>query len=407
MIQKFKLFLLTFVHFLTDCYSSLLSPLLPVLIIKLDLSLTMAGALGAVALLTSSLFQPMMGILGDRMKKRYFIIVGPLFAAIFMSSVGLAPNFNILVVLVLLGGFGTASFHPQSVSMAGDVSGKRRGLGVSLFIGGGTLGLAVSPLVSTWYVDRFGIESLIWLAVPTVFAVILMARSLPITNPSPRIVTVAQLFEQFRPHLSAMIILTVVVIIRTLAGIGFTMFLPVLMAERGYSLLSGGAILTMFSSAGVLGGLLGGVISDRIGRARVIWITVLLTTPFLYGFLHTEGWLMYCMLFAGGFMVLASNSVAIAMAQELFPENAGTASSFPMGFSWGVAGGMMVLVGNSADRIGVESTLEILAFVPILGALLALKLPKDHRRLVSASVGQPESPELIGNAGDSEAASKS
>ena len=106
-------------------------------------------------------------------------------------------------------------------------------------------------------------------------------------------------------------------------------------------------------------------------------------------------------------MVLASNSVAIAMAQELFPENAGTASSFPMGFSWGVAGGMMVLVGNSADRIGVESTLEILAFVPILGALLALKLPKDHRRLVSASVGQPESPELIGNAGDSEAASKS
>ena len=85
-------------------------------------------------------------------------------------------------------------------------------------------------------------------------------------------------------------------------------------------------------------------------------------------------------------MVLASNSVAIAMAQELFPENTGTASAFPMGFSWGIAGGMMILVGNMADRIGVESTLEFLAFLPILGALLALKLPKDHREIkVTAS----------------------
>ncbi|MEE2709365.1 MAG: MFS transporter [Gemmatimonadota bacterium] len=385
MIQKFKLFLLTFVHFLTDCYSSLLSPLLPVLILKLDLSLTMAGTLGAVALLTSSLFQPMMGILGDRMKKRYFIIAGPLFAAVFMSSIGLAPNFGILVLLVLLGGFGTASFHPQSVSMAGDVSGERRGFGVSLFIGGGTLGLAVTPLVSTWYVDRFGLENLVWLAIPTVVAVILMARSLPINNDSQKVVSLSQLMEQFRPHLNAMILLTVVVVIRTMAGIGFTMFLPVLMAERGMSLISGGIVLTMFTGAGVIGGFIGGLISDRLGRGRVIWATVLLTTPFLYGFLHTEGILMYTLLFIGGFMVLASNSVAIAMAQELFPENAGTASSFPMGFSWGVAGGMMILVGSTADRIGVESTLEILALLPILGALLALKLPKDYRKIELAA----------------------
>ncbi len=386
MIQKFKLFLLTFVHFLTDFYSSLLSPLLPVLILKLDLSLTMAGTLGAVALLTSSLFQPMMGILGDRMKKRYFIIVGPLFAAIFMSSIGLAPNFSILVFLVLLGGFGTASFHPQSVSMAGDVSGERRGFGVSLFIGGGTLGLAVSPLVSTWYVDRFGLENLVWLAIPAVVGVVLMSRSLPINNDSQKIVSLSQLMEQFRPHLNAMILLTVVVVIRTMAGIGFTMFLPVLMAKRGMSLITGGIVLTMFTAAGVIGGFIGGLVSDRLGRARVIWTTVLLTTPFLYGFLHTDGILMYTFLFIGGFMVLASNSVAIAMAQELFPENTGTASAFPMGFSWGIAGGMMILVGNMADRIGVESTLEFLAFLPILGALLALKLPKDHREIkVTAS----------------------
>ena len=378
MIQRTKLFLLTFVHLLTDFYSSLLAPLLPLLVTRLSLSLTQAGLLASVSLLTSSLFQPLMGIMGDRMHKRYFIIIGPLFAAIFMSSLGLASSFGFLLLFILLGGFGTASFHPQSVSMAGDVSGNRRGLGVSLFIGGGTLGLGLSPLTSTWYVDRYGIENLIWLSVPTIIAVILLARAIPIKNTSRIVVTLAELKESFRPHMSALIVLTVVVIIRTMAGIGFTTFLPLMIKERGLSLIAGGMILTMFNTAGVFGGLAGGIISDRIGRARTIWISILLSTPFLYEFLHTTGTMMYILLAIGGFFLMASNSVAIAMAQELFPDNAGTASSFPMGVSWGVAGGTMILVGNTADRIGVENTLEILAFFPIAAALLALKLPKDN-----------------------------
>lgn len=375
MIQCAKLFLLTLVHFLTDFYSSLLPPLLPLVILKLNLSLTLAGVLASMSALTSSLIQPLMGVVGDRMDKRYFILIGPLFAAVFMSSVGLAPNFGLLLVFIVLGGFGTASFHPQAVSMAGDVSGHRRGLGVSLFIGGGTFGLAASPLAITYFVDRYGIENLVWMAVPAVVAVLLMARSVPIHNATRRMIRLADLKKSFQPNLNAMILLTVVVVIRTLSGLGFATFLPLLMQERGLSLIAGGVALTLFQVAGVLGGLIGGAVSDRFGRARVIWITILLSAPFLYAFLHTGGALMYAMLFLGGFMVLASNSVAVAMAQELVPDNAGTASSFPMGFSWGVAGGALILVGNTADRIGVAQTLELLAFVPVIAALLAWKLP--------------------------------
>ena len=101
-----------------------------------------------------------MGILGDRMEKRHFIIIGPLFAAVFMSAVGLAPTYGLLLICIVIGGFGTASFHPQSVSMAGDVSGSRRGFGVSLFIVGGTAGLAASPFLMTRYVGLFGLENI-------------------------------------------------------------------------------------------------------------------------------------------------------------------------------------------------------------------------------------------------------
>lgn len=394
MIQRAKLFLLTLVHFLTDFYSSLVPPLLPLLVTRMDISLTLAGVLGGVSSMTSSLVQPLMGILGDRMQKRYFIIIGPLLAAVFMSSVGLAPTYGILVVLIILGGFGTASFHPQSVSMAGEVSGNRRGLGVSLFIGGGTLGLGVSPLAATWFVSRYGLENLIWLAAPAVIAITAMARVIPIRNTGRRMIRLADLKESFRPNLKPMILLTVVVVLRTLTGIGFSTFLALLMKERGFDLMAGGYVLTLFMMTGVVGGLIGGVVSDRIGRARVIWTSILLSTPFLYGFLHTEGVTMYVLLGIGGFLNMASNSVSIALAQELVPNNAGTASSFPMGFSWGVAGGAVILVGNMADRIGVESTLEMLAFLPIIAALLALKLPADPRAVEAATTDATAPPAL-------------
>ncbi|MBM3262967.1 MAG: MFS transporter [candidate division Zixibacteria bacterium] len=375
MIQRSKLALLTFVHFLTDFYSSLLTPILPALVAKLNLSLTHAGILAGLPSMTSSLVQPLMGILGDRMEKRYFIIVGPLFAAVFMAAIGMSPTFGLLIVCIILGGFGTASFHPQSVSMAGDVSGSRRGFGVALFIGGGTAGLAVSPMLVTQYVEYFSLEQMIWLAVPGIAAVLLLSRAIPIRNTGRRITRLQEIKESFRPNLRPMIVLTVVVIIRTLSGVGFGTYLALLMKDRGFTLQEGGVVLMVYQVGAVAGGFVGGWVSDRIGRARVIWSSILLSTPFLLGSLYETGAMMYGLLFFGGFMNMASNSVSIAFAQEMVPDNAGTASSFPMGFSWGIAGAGIMLFGGIADRIGVMPTLEILSVIPIAGGLLALALP--------------------------------
>lgn len=394
MIQRGKLTLLTIVHFLTDLYSSLLTPILPALVAKLSLSLTQAGILAGLPGLTSSLIQPVMGILGDRMEKRHFIIIGPLFAAVFMSAIGLAPTFGLLLICIVIGGFGTASFHPQSVSMAGDVSGSRRGFGVSLFIVGGTAGLAASPFLMTRYVGLFGLENMIWLSVPAVITVLLMARVLPIRNTGRKMVRMADIKASFRPNLWPMVNLTIVGIIRTLSGVGFATFFILLLKDRGYSLQEGGDMLFIFQGGAVIGGFVGGWTSDRIGRARVIWTTILLSTPCLLGALYEESSsLLGVWLFFGGFMNMASNSVSVAMAQEMVPDNAGTASSFPMGVSWGAAGAALMVFGSIADKIGVIATMEILALIPLIAVLLALLLPGDHRFKPSSSTTQgPHTP---------------
>lgn len=376
-IQRTKLFLLTVVHFLTDLFSSLVTPILPALVTKLQLSLTQAGILAGLPAMTSSLVQPLMGIMGDRMEKRYFIIVGPLVCSVFMAAVGMAPSFWVLLLFIILGGFGTASFHPQSVSMAGDISGSRRGYGVSLFIVGGTAGLAASPFLIPRLVGAFGLESLIWLAIPAVLTVLAMARIIPINNEGRKVTHLADVTASFRPNLWPMVNLTVVGIIRTISGVGFATFFVLLLKDRGLTLQQGGDLLFVFQVGAVIGGFIGGWISDMIGRNHIIWISILLSTPFLLASLYYTGPMLPIWLFLAGFMNMASNSVSVAMAQELVPESTGTASSFPMGFSWGAAGGALIVFGGIADQIGVVPTLEVLALVPLIGVVLALLLPRD------------------------------
>jgi hypothetical protein len=51
-------------------------------------------------------------------------------------------------------------------------------------------------------------------------------------------------------------------------------------------------------------------------------------------------------------------------------------TSIMMGFAWGMAGITAVpAIGWFADRVGIASAFEVLAVLPLLGFLLALKLP--------------------------------
>ena len=95
-----RLAMLAFAHFTIDAYSSFFSPLLPLLVTKLDLSLTLVGTLVALASISSSFSQPVFGLLADRIHRPWFIAFGPLVAALFLSGIGVAPTFSALLALL-------------------------------------------------------------------------------------------------------------------------------------------------------------------------------------------------------------------------------------------------------------------------------------------------------------------
>src|SRR5450755_68530 len=175
-------------HFFIDLYSAALGTFQPLLGAKLDLSLTRAGILGGLLVFSASVMQPVYGYLSDRFHTRLFSALAPAVAGIFISSLGLAPTFGWLVALVLLGGCGVASFHPQASARATHGLAGNRGHWMAIFISAGTLGLAAGPVYFSALTSWIGPERAYWAALPAVLITVLLLILLPEhTRPAPHL----------------------------------------------------------------------------------------------------------------------------------------------------------------------------------------------------------------------------
>jgi FSR family fosmidomycin resistance protein-like MFS transporter len=377
--------LATLGHFVNDCYSAFLAPILPLLIAKFSLSLTVASGLAAIPSITSSVFQPLYGMASDRIQGRFFILLGPALSVICMSLLGMAPSAVTLGILLLCAGIGSAAFHPQAVAAAGSASGSRKGLGISIFIFGGSLGFAVGPLAIILAVQMWGLAHSFYIIVPGLLSVMLLIRYLHV--PSKKITSegLGSLRMAFQDALRPMSALFGIAMLREFTRVAVVTFLPLFFTMQGWSLLKSGTTLTLFSLAGALGGMIGGSLSDTWSRKGVIVASGLLCVPLLYGIFHTHGWLSFILLSLAAATLSGSNSVVVAFAQELVPSRAGTASSLVMGLGWGVAGVLLIAFGKLADVITVPRALDIAVMVPLLAVGLALTLPsgvvRDEVRL--------------------------
>src|SRR5262245_38146016 len=233
-----RLGLLAFGHLAIDAYSSFFSPLLPLLAAKLDLNLARVGTLVALTSVSSSFAQPLFGMLSDRTRRPWFVAFGPLVAAVFMSGLGLAPSYGTLVAMLMLGGCGVAAFHPEAAVLAGNVS-PRRGLAMSLFISGGTLGFALGPLFAAGVVQTFGLERTWIAALPGLLVSVLMVVWFARTPPRPIHETQRPPLRELRPFVRPLTLLYFATVSRSAVSYGFMTFLPIHLHARGAPLSQG------------------------------------------------------------------------------------------------------------------------------------------------------------------------
>jgi MFS transporter, FSR family, fosmidomycin resistance protein len=384
--------LLAGTHFIIDGYGNILAPLLPLLIMQLDLSLAAAGTLQMCFQLANSVSQLGFGHIADRWRPRVLLIAGPLISVSLLPLVGLAPGRVALAIVLIVGGLGGAAFHPPAAALVHRYSGQQRGLAMSFHITSGTIGQAIAPLAFAPFVQAFGLRATPILMVPAlaVLAVVLLRRV-------PRVERLHDAYSgggmgALRPYARPLTLLYLIVVLRTLTSMSFSTFIPVMLTRRGLSLAEAGTAASVYLFAVGLGGFFGGPSADRFGPRRVIIASLVTSVPLLALAPQLSGWPLVLTLAAGGFLLQSTLPVNVTFGQTIAPISAATVSSLMMGFAWGVGGIAAPFVGLLADRIGIEHTLTFMAAVPLLAAALALPLPSGKRTSphMNAGIVTPE-----------------
>jgi FSR family fosmidomycin resistance protein-like MFS transporter len=375
--NKLTIALLSAAHFVLDSYSSFLMPLLPLLAAKLHLTPAQAGWLVPATMITSSLMQPVYGMISDRYLKRSMSVFGPLVAAVFISSIGLASSLPMLLAFVILGGIGTGAFHPQSAALVARASTRQQATVMSIFSSAGTVGMAVGPILVTNIVARYGLDHTYYAVVCGVVIWVLLLRYCPPLEARGGAAAAPPLRLQLCAVWAPLALLYFAVVLRSATHVSVQTYLPFSLSRGGLHLVEIGWVLSGFILFGGVGGFFGGALADALGARRVSLGSLLVSGPLLIAAFSTHGWLSYGLLAVGGTFLNVAVPVNVVMAQRLVPGGASTVSALMMGFAWGAGALLAPVTGALSERVGFTRALIVISLLPLLAAALMWRFPKD------------------------------
>lgn len=366
-------------HFVIDLYAAFLPPLLPLLIDKFQISFTSASLLAAVLSLSSAMTQPVFGFLFDKLGGWKMIIWGLVVAGLSLSSLGLAPHYSVLILLLIVGGLGLSSFHPEAAALTTSLSGQRRTWGMSIFMLGGNLGYSLGPFLILIVVINLGLEWSFFTSLPALGTAWVLHRYALLGEKAPKIHSTSniKIESSLNRRVLGFSVLFSVVVLRVTTVLSLVTFLPMVQNLRGFSLIAAGGSITVFMACGAFGGLIGGYLADRVGRRKTILTSFILALPALSAFLYWKGPMSFFILALLGFLLYISEPSCIVLAQEMVPQQARTASGLIMGMAWGLGGGGVLGVGALADVFGIEWALRFLLLLPAGSLILSFFLPSE------------------------------
>ena len=368
-------------HVSVDVTAGALPAILPFLQREFDLSYLMLAVVATTYQVTSSIAQPIFGIISDKGARRFLIPLGVLLAAGGFSAIGLAPTYIAMLIAVAVAGIGSAIFHPEATKSARYVAGDRKATGMSFFTIGGNIGVALGPLVVTSLIAWRGLHG----TALYLLAGIAAAAGVAAIGPSIARAETAHLAGR-RPTSKdadkrAMIILVVVVAFRSIVFSGILVFVPLYAVNvLHHSPSANGPLLFAILAAGALSTVVGAALGDRFGNRRTMAVSFAFAPPLLAIYLLWPNIVGVCALVLVGAFLIATTTISVVMAQEFLPHRIALASALVIGFTSGLGGVVIAGFGRLADVAGLSVVLWSLVGVSIVGTALSLALPESSRR---------------------------
>ena len=361
--------------------------------IKDDMGLTGAqfGLLSTSQRITSGTTTMIAGYLGDRFANRsgLMLLISLGMMGISFYLLGSAPNYTLLLAVMLLVGIGPSLYHSPAIASLSRKFPDRRGFAISLHGTGGSIGEVVGPvlvggLISGTYLVAFTWSDVLHISVaPALFFAVLiylMMRNIP--TAAADIESMGEYFNSLKTLLRrpAMISLVVVTALRSTGQSAVMAFLPVYLNEElGYEFVVIGLFMSGAQVTGIVVQPIMGYLSDRFGR-KVVLVPCTAAMGLLIAALKfaDPGVFLILTVLAMGAFLYSLHTIYIASAMDVAQGQAQSTvvsliygASFLGAFSPWVAG---VIV----DRTEISNAFIYGGVMVIVGAIiLALtKLPK-------------------------------
>jgi MFS transporter, FSR family, fosmidomycin resistance protein len=376
-------------HLLNDLIASMIPAMYPLFKEAYKLDFTQIGLITLAFHVTSSLLQPVLGYVTDHKPWAYAMVAG--MASTLIGIVGLASanNYPMVLVSVALVGLGSAVFHPEATRMARHAAAGHQGFAQGIFQIGGHAGYAAGPLLAAMVVVPRGQTSLAWMSVVALLAMALMTwtgaryaemRGAQVAQTKSRAASAPASVVPGRPILLAMIVLVVLLLSKGSYTSAFTSYYTFYLIERfGVPVQLSQVMLFLYLVVGAFGVIVGGMIGDRVGRRRVIWISILGSLPFAILLPYVD------LFWTGVLSILISLIIASAFASiliyaiDLVPHRVGLVGGLFYGLAFGLGGLTAAALGLLADQIGIIAVFKLCSWLPALG-LLTFLLPQPSSR---------------------------
>ena len=371
---------LSICHCLNDTLQSVISAVYPLFKEDLGLSFAQIGVITLVYQSAASVCQPLTGLFFDKWPSAWSLPTGMSFTLVGLLSLAFANTLPLVLCSVALVGIGSSVFHPEASRLTSLASGGKRGLAQSLFQVGGNLGGSLGPLLAAVFVAPYGRRHIALFTILAFTAIMVMipvghwyksfllrlrkaegeTLKTSVCRPLPMGKTV------FSIAILLILIFSKYIYMASLNSY-YTFYL---IHKFGVSVQASQLYLFVFLIATAIGTLLGGPIGDRVGRKYVIWASILGAAPFTLIMPHVENlYLTTVLSFCVGLTLSSAFPAILVYAQELLPYKLGLISGLFFGFAFGVAGIASAVLGNMADRYGIEAVYNVCGYMPLLSLI--------------------------------------
>jgi FSR family fosmidomycin resistance protein-like MFS transporter len=365
------------VHLLNDLTQAMLPSIYPMLKAEFGLTFTQVGLITLTFQCTASLLQPWIGAYTDKRPMPFLLPMGMVATLVGVLMMSFASSFHALLISAALIGVGSSTFHPEASRVARAASGGRFGFAQSLFQVGGNAGSALGPVLAAAVIIGRGQANIAWFAVLVVAAIAALVyvsrwHSHHLAQPKKAATVAVSPLPKAKVY-GAMTVLALLVFSKYIYMSSLTSYYTFYLIDKfGVSVSNAQMYLFLFLAAVAAGTFMGGPIGDRIGRKRVIWMSILGAAPFTLALPYVNLFWTAALTVIIGFVISSAFSAIVVFAQELMPGKVGMVAGIFFGLMFGISGIGAAAMGHIADVSGIAYVYQLCSYLPLLGILTVL-----------------------------------